>query len=150
MARAGLKAVQTRLPADLARDVANRAEAEGLDTSNWIRRLITLELRPRAYIDGWMRPKGSFPPDLGMKIPIEEPAEFHLLPTKVTAITDGLQREFVIYEDEDRPLRGSDAPKFAKLDAGTHHVILRGSGRPWRSLGQFASHGRSYITLQLV
>lgn len=148
------KAVQTRLPLDLARDVASVAAAEGLDTSNWIRRLITMELRPRALVEAWMKAKGSFPSDLGLKIPPEEEPDFYLLPARTVAVTDGLDREFVIYAERDRPLtpraRHEQAARWRALDAGTQHVVLRGSASPWRSLGQLESFGRNYLTLRPI
>lgn len=148
------KPVQTRLPNDLAREVASIAAAEGLDTSNWIRRLITMELRPRALVHAWMKSKGSFPPDLGLKVPPEQKPDFYLLPTRTVAVTDGLDREFIIYAEPDRPLtpraRHEQAATWRALDAGTHHVVIRGSASPWRSLGQLESFGRNYLTLRPV
>jgi hypothetical protein len=148
------KPVQTRLPHDLARDLASVAAAEGLDTSNWIRRLITMELRPRALVDAWMRSKGSFPPELGLRMSSEEKPDFYLLPARTVAVTDGLDREFIIYVERDRPLTAhalrQDAARWRALDTGTNYVVLRGSASPWKSLGQLESFGRNYLTLRPV
>jgi hypothetical protein len=142
-------ALQTRVDADVARLAREAAAREGEDVSNWLRRLVTRELRPSVMIEAWTRPIGDRRDD-GLNP--ERKAEFFLVPTSregnLIATND---RDFVIYETPSRRLSEAEHRKNGPfwLELERRWVFLRGSPTPWASAGhtQYLD-GRYVVTLR--
>ena len=138
-------ALQTRVDAKLARLAKEAAAREGEDVSNWLRRLVTRELRPAGLIAAWTDAKKDRRND-GLT-PNHEP-EFFLAPLRGSAIGD---RDFVIYSAPDERLTPAkhDMSGPYWLEVERRWVILRGSPTPWLPMGHMQQlDGRIVLTLR--
>jgi hypothetical protein len=138
-------ALQTRVDANLARLAKEAAAREGEDVSNWLRRLVTRELRPSGMIAAWTDPRKDRRND-GL-IPDHKP-EFYLAPLRGSAIGD---RDFVIYTAPDKRLTAQehDNARPFWLQIEQRWVILRGSPTPWLPMGHMQDiEGRIVLTLR--
>jgi hypothetical protein len=147
MATRRLVALQTRVDADIAKLAKAAAAREGEDVSNWLRRLVTRDLRPYVLIEGWTTQTRARR-DVGLD-PAPK-AEFLLAPLRES--TNGLDRDFVIYKTSREPLSRQEhrSSSFWEL-AESRWFFLRSSPTPWESRGQMAYlDGRVVLTLRRV
>jgi hypothetical protein len=143
------RALQTRVDLDIVQLAKQAAAREGEDVSNWLRRLVTRELRPSpALIEAWVgAPKSALPYD-GLNP--ERKAQFYLAPAGVNLSGD---RDFVIYDALLRRLTGTEHSKNRRYWelAERQWIFLRSSPTPWVSMGQMQHlDGNVMLTLRRV
>jgi hypothetical protein len=143
-----LRALQTRVDPTLEKLAKQAAAREGEDVSNWLRRLVTRELRPHVLVEAWTLGKGEAR-DAGLD-PDRAP-EFFLHPFRES--TNGLDRDFIVYAKPDErlsPARVASTGDYWE-QVQRRRIILRGSPTPWQVTGQMAYvDGRVVLTLRRV
>lgn len=136
--------IQTRVPEELAKLIANAAKLEGDTTAGWVRRLLFRHFGA-ALVEAWTRPAGSVPPDDGVRERCQP--QFLLRPVRDISASD---RVFALHEHAGGQLTPAMLRDRPTLLAAGRWIILRGSPVPWEVVTQYALGSTVEVTLRPV
>jgi hypothetical protein len=136
--------VQTRVPKDIGKKIAEAARLEGDTVAGWIRRLLFRQFGV-AFVEAWTRPVGSAAPDEGVTSRAQP--QYLLRPLRDISASD---RVFVLHDHTRAPVTPDTLRESAAAASRARWFILRGSPVPWEIAAQYAVGSSVEVTLRPV
>lgn len=139
------KLIQTRVPQDIAKRIADAAKHEGDTVAGWMRRLLFRQFGV-AFVEAWTRPASSVAPDDGVTARCQP--QFLLRPVRDISASD---RVFALHDHAGAPMTADMLrARASSLPGSGRWIILRGSPLPWEVAAQYSLGVSTEIALRPV